>query len=128
MDALDLREVVLAGISFGGWIAAEIAIKSTARISHLVLADAVGIKLGDREHRDIVDMFTTRHAKGMAYSCRRGVSGLPSGFSRVRASPPRTPMTEIAPRRPLRGKGTDSQRQCVWRRGKDCTSWDAPAG
>jgi pimeloyl-ACP methyl ester carboxylesterase len=60
MDALDLRDVVLAGISFGGWIAAEIAIKSTARISHVVLADAVGIKLGDREHRDIVDMFTTR--------------------------------------------------------------------
>jgi pimeloyl-ACP methyl ester carboxylesterase len=60
MDALDLREVVLAGLSFGGWIAAEIAIKSTARVSHLVLADAVGIKLGDREHRDIADIFTTR--------------------------------------------------------------------
>src|SRR5262245_27740695 len=28
MDALDLRDVVLAGSSFGGWIAAEIAIKS----------------------------------------------------------------------------------------------------
>jgi pimeloyl-ACP methyl ester carboxylesterase len=60
MDALDLREVVLAGLSFGGWIAAEIAIKSTARVSHLVLADAVGIKLGDREHRDIADIFTTQ--------------------------------------------------------------------
>jgi len=63
MDALDLRDVVLAGVSFGGWIAAEIAVKSTERISHLVLADAVGIKLGDREHRDIVDIFTTKQSE-----------------------------------------------------------------
>jgi pimeloyl-ACP methyl ester carboxylesterase len=63
MEALDLRETVVAGISFGGWIAAAIAIKSTERISHLVLADAVGIKLGDREHRDIADIFTTKHSE-----------------------------------------------------------------
>jgi pimeloyl-ACP methyl ester carboxylesterase len=62
MDALDLRDVVLAGISFGGWIAAEITVKSTERVSHLVLADAVGIKLGDREHRDIADIFTTKQS------------------------------------------------------------------
>ena len=60
METLDLKDVVLAGVSFGGWIAAEIAIKSCERISHLVLADAVGIKVGDREHRDIVDIFTTK--------------------------------------------------------------------
>jgi pimeloyl-ACP methyl ester carboxylesterase len=63
MQELDLREAVLAGISFGGWIAAEIAIKSTERISHLVLADAVGIKLGNREHRDIADMFTIKQSE-----------------------------------------------------------------
>jgi pimeloyl-ACP methyl ester carboxylesterase len=60
MDALDLRDVILAGISFGGWIAVEMAVKSTERISHLVLADAVGIKVGDREHRDIADIFTIK--------------------------------------------------------------------
>jgi pimeloyl-ACP methyl ester carboxylesterase len=63
MEALDLRDVTLAGVSFGGWIAAEIAIKSTERVSRLVLADAVGIKVGDREHRDIVDIFTTRQGE-----------------------------------------------------------------
>jgi pimeloyl-ACP methyl ester carboxylesterase len=63
LDAFDLNAVVLAGISFGGWIAAAIAIKSTARISHLVLADAVGIKLGGREQRDIVDIFTTSQSE-----------------------------------------------------------------
>jgi pimeloyl-ACP methyl ester carboxylesterase len=63
METLDLKDVVLAGVSFGGWIAAEIAIKSCERISHLVLADAVGIKIGDREQRDIVDMFTTKQSE-----------------------------------------------------------------
>ena len=57
MDALDLRDTAVVGVSFGGWIAAEIAIKTTQRISHLVLANAVGIKVGDRETRDIVDIF-----------------------------------------------------------------------
>ena len=57
LDALDLRDVMLVGVSFGGWVAAEIAVKSTARLSHLVLANAVGIKVGDRETRDIADMF-----------------------------------------------------------------------
>jgi pimeloyl-ACP methyl ester carboxylesterase len=32
-------------------------VKSCARLSHLVLADAVGIKVGDRDTRDIVDIF-----------------------------------------------------------------------
>src|SRR5215470_20233543 len=54
---LDLKDVILVGVSFGGWIAAEIAVKSTARLSHLVLANAVGIKVGARDTRDIVDIF-----------------------------------------------------------------------
>ena len=57
LDELDLRSVVIAGVSFGGWIAAEIAVKSTARVSHLILANAVGIKPSGREHRDIADIF-----------------------------------------------------------------------
>jgi pimeloyl-ACP methyl ester carboxylesterase len=57
LDALDLRDVVVVGVSLGGWIAAEMAVKSTARISALVLANAVGIKPGDRETRDIADIY-----------------------------------------------------------------------
>ena len=57
LEELDLRDVAVVGVSLGGWIAAEIAIKSTARISHLVLANPVGIKVGGREHRDIADIF-----------------------------------------------------------------------
>jgi pimeloyl-ACP methyl ester carboxylesterase len=57
MDALDLRDVVVVGVSLGGWIAAEMAVKSTERMSALVLANAVGIKPGDRETRDISDIY-----------------------------------------------------------------------
>src|SRR5689334_21314 len=57
LDELDLKDTIVVGVSLGAWIAAEIAVKSTARLSHLVLANAVGIKVGDRTTRDIVDMF-----------------------------------------------------------------------
>jgi pimeloyl-ACP methyl ester carboxylesterase len=62
LETLDLRDTIVVGVSFGGWLAAEIAIKSTERISHLVLADAVGIKIGDRETRDIVDIFARKQS------------------------------------------------------------------
>jgi len=57
LDQLDLRDVTMIGVAFGAWIAAEIAVKTTARLARLVLANAVGIKVGDRETRDIVDVF-----------------------------------------------------------------------
>lgn len=57
LDQLDLRDITVVGVSLGAWIAAEIAVKSTARMSRLVMANAVGIKVGDRETRDIADIF-----------------------------------------------------------------------
>jgi pimeloyl-ACP methyl ester carboxylesterase len=57
LDQLDLHDTVMIGVSFGAWIAAEIAVKSTARISRLVMANAVGVKISDRETRDIADIF-----------------------------------------------------------------------
>jgi pimeloyl-ACP methyl ester carboxylesterase len=57
MDALDLRDTLVIGVSLGAWIAAAIAVKSTARMARLVLANPVGIKVGDRETRDILDIF-----------------------------------------------------------------------
>ncbi len=60
LDQLDLRDVVLVGASFGGWIAAEMAVKNTQRLSRVVLIDSLGIKIRDRDARDIADM----HAMG----------------------------------------------------------------
>jgi pimeloyl-ACP methyl ester carboxylesterase len=57
LDQLDLSGLTVVGVSFGAWIAAEIAVKSTARLARLVMANAVGVKVGDRETRDIADIF-----------------------------------------------------------------------
>lgn len=57
LEQLDARDVVLIGLQFGGWVAAEIAIRSCERLSHLCLVDPVGIKVGGREDRDIADVF-----------------------------------------------------------------------
>jgi pimeloyl-ACP methyl ester carboxylesterase len=91
LDALDLRDVVLVGVSLGAWIAAEIAVKSTQRLSHLVLADAVGIKVGDRETRDIVDIFAVTEAQfnALAYAdpklARRDYAAMSDDEVRVHA-------------------------------------------
>jgi pimeloyl-ACP methyl ester carboxylesterase len=83
LDALDLKDVILVGASLGGWIAASIAVKSTARFSHLVLASSVGIKVGDRETRDIADIFaaTEPQLNEMAFfdpaAAKRDLAALP---------------------------------------------------
>jgi len=53
---LDLHDAVLLGADFGGWIAAEMAVRNTQGFAHLVLAAPLGIKLGGVTERDIVDM------------------------------------------------------------------------
>ncbi len=57
MEAMNLRDCAVVGVGFGGWIAAEMAVKNCQRMSHLVLANSVGIKAGDRETRDIADIY-----------------------------------------------------------------------
>ena len=63
LDQLDLREVLLVGSSFGAWIAMQLAVKSTQRISHMVLLDPVGAKFGTREASDVVDIFAVAQPK-----------------------------------------------------------------
>jgi len=76
LDALDLRDTVVVGVSFGAWIAAEIAIKSTARIGKLVLADAVGIRVStDPEVSDIADIFALPEQKFIALAYHDAAKG-----------------------------------------------------
>ena len=48
---------VVVGSSFGGWVGLEMAVRSTVRIRRLVLIDALGVKFGGREERDIADIY-----------------------------------------------------------------------
>src|SRR5260221_1437961 len=57
LTAQNLSDVIMIGSSLGGWLAAEMAVKSTERIAKLILVAPLGIKVGDRETRDIPDIF-----------------------------------------------------------------------
>ena len=57
IDAWKLHDVTLVGASFGGWIAAEIAVRNCSALSKLVLSGPVGVKAGDRTTRDYLDFF-----------------------------------------------------------------------
>lgn len=63
LEQLDLRDVLVVGSSLGGWLAAEIATKTTQRLSRLVMIGAVGVKLGPRDKSDIVDIFATPRSR-----------------------------------------------------------------
>ncbi len=59
LEALPRGPLTLMGLSFGGWLAAEVAVKAGRRIDKLILVDALGIKVSDRETPDILDVFNS---------------------------------------------------------------------
>jgi pimeloyl-ACP methyl ester carboxylesterase len=63
--ALKLENAVLAGACFGGWVAAEIAVRNTQRFAGLLLSAPLGIKIGGVLDRDITDMHAISRADFM---------------------------------------------------------------
>jgi pimeloyl-ACP methyl ester carboxylesterase len=57
MDRLALRDVLLVGASFGGWVAMELAVRSCERLSRLALIDTLGAKFGRRDEAEIADIY-----------------------------------------------------------------------
>jgi pimeloyl-ACP methyl ester carboxylesterase len=55
LERLNLHEVMVIGFSIGGWIASELAVRDTTRLSSIVLVDAVGIQV---EGHEIADVFS----------------------------------------------------------------------
>jgi pimeloyl-ACP methyl ester carboxylesterase len=55
-EQLDLKDAILVGASFGGWVAAEMAVRNTDRFGRLALVDPLGIKVGGINERDIADL------------------------------------------------------------------------
>ena len=56
LDELDLTDVTLVGNSIGGWIAAEIAVLQSPRVSTAVLVDAVGIEVSGHPVADFFSL------------------------------------------------------------------------
>ncbi|GAA4390189.1 alpha/beta fold hydrolase [Tsukamurella soli] len=60
LDALDLHDVTVVGNSIGGWIAAEMAVIGSRRVSGYVLVDAVGLQVAEHP---VVDFFSLSPAE-----------------------------------------------------------------
>jgi len=66
LDQLDLTGVTVIGNSIGGWIAAEMAIHASPRISGVVLVDAGGLQIDDHPAADFFSL-TPDQVTEMAY-------------------------------------------------------------
>lgn len=59
LDERGIEDAILVGASFGGWIAAEIALRQPRGVDRMVLIDPLGIRLSDPTTRDIADFHNT---------------------------------------------------------------------
>src|SRR5205823_5171235 len=60
LDALGLEKVILGGVSLGGWIAAELAVRWPERVERLWLADAPGLWVDDQPLGDLFRVMNDR--------------------------------------------------------------------
>ncbi|MFF1821178.1 alpha/beta fold hydrolase [Kribbella sp. NPDC058245] len=58
LDELDLTDVTVVGNSFGGWLAAEIALQHSPRVSGAVIIDAIGIEVEGHPITDVKGLST----------------------------------------------------------------------
>jgi pimeloyl-ACP methyl ester carboxylesterase len=56
LEQLDLTDVTVIGNSFGGWLAAEIALQESPRVSGVVIIDGVGIEVQGHPMTDVSGM------------------------------------------------------------------------
>lgn len=97
-DAFEMRDAVLVGASFGGWIAAEMLVRNASAFSHLILSSPLGIKVRSREDRDVADFFamTEEEFRDIAYANpRKGVKISPASTTTTSLS-----ISEVARRSP----------------------------
>jgi pimeloyl-ACP methyl ester carboxylesterase len=59
-DALGLEEIILGGVSLGGWIAAEFAVRWPERVKKLWIADAPGLWVDEEPLPDLFRLMTNR--------------------------------------------------------------------
>jgi pimeloyl-ACP methyl ester carboxylesterase len=57
LEHFDLRDVTVAGFSFGGWLAAEILVKNSSRVAKLVLGAPLGLRTAERRTHHVTDLF-----------------------------------------------------------------------
>jgi pimeloyl-ACP methyl ester carboxylesterase len=70
LQALDLRAAHVVGHSLGGWLAAELAIRNTARVQSLTLMAPAGVPAEAQPYGDIFLWTPEEHARNSFYDQR----------------------------------------------------------
>jgi pimeloyl-ACP methyl ester carboxylesterase len=83
LDALGLDRVDVAGVSLGGWIAAELALRQPQRVKRLVLVDAAGLRLPDVPTPDLF-LATPAESRELLFADPRG----PVAMAAIPDTPP----------------------------------------
>ncbi len=81
LDGLGLERVAVLGSSFGGWIAAELALLERGRVEHLVLVNPIGLRVPGAPIADLFAMGPAQKAAALfhdAGAARSIFSGEPS--------------------------------------------------
>lgn len=81
LDALGLERAHLVGASFGGWIAAELAVMASHRLGSLVLIDPVGIKVEGWIYPFLFAMELPELAETVFHDLTAGLALMPSDQS-----------------------------------------------
>lgn len=63
LEELDLADVTVIGNSFGGWLAAEIALQHSPRVSGAVIVDGIGIEVEGQPPTDVSGFSATEIQK-----------------------------------------------------------------
>ncbi len=78
LDRLELERPHVVGASFGGWVAAELAVHSPHRVGRLVLVDAIGLDLPDHPFADLFAMTRTETAEALFHDRTLGERAFPA--------------------------------------------------
>jgi pimeloyl-ACP methyl ester carboxylesterase len=68
IDRLAFDDAILVGSSFGGWLALEMAVRSSARLGGVVLIDTLGLKFGGRDDVEITDIYALSADDAVAHT------------------------------------------------------------
>lgn len=63
LEELDLTDVTVVGNSFGGWVAAEMALLNSPRVSSVVIVDGVGVEVKDHPMTSVASLAPADLAK-----------------------------------------------------------------
>jgi pimeloyl-ACP methyl ester carboxylesterase len=77
LDTLGVEAVTVVGVSFGGWLAAELAVLSPARVQQLVLLAPAGLRLPEHPVTDIFLMSPEQRLAAAFHDVSRAPAGGP---------------------------------------------------